>query len=66
MLAALNGAFPSLQARHEKQRLLFFVVVLVQPHRWHCHEAARTEADLSVLGIPQRIVVGSRAEIRLS
>jgi hypothetical protein len=65
MPAALDGAFPSLQARHEKQHLLFFAVLLVQPHRWHCHEAARAEADLSVLGIPRRIV-GSRAEIRLS
>jgi len=65
MPAALNGAFPSLQARHEKQRLLFIAVLLVKPHRWHCNEAARMKADLSVLGIPRRIV-GSRAEIRLS
>ena len=39
----------------KKQRLLFSAVLLVQPHRWHCHEAARAEADLSVLGIPRRI-----------
>jgi len=43
MPAALNGAFPSLQARHEKQRLLFIAVLLVKPHCWHSHEAARTK-----------------------
>ena len=42
MLAALNGAFPSLQARHEKQRLLFFAESLIQPHFRQSHEAART------------------------
>ncbi len=45
MPAPLDGAFPSLQA---------LTVLLVQPHR-HCHEAARAEADLSVLSIPRRI-----------
>jgi hypothetical protein len=29
--------------------LLFFAESLVQSHRWHCHKAARAEADLSVL-----------------
>ncbi len=56
LAAALNGAFPSLQARHEKQRLLFFAESLLQPHFWQFHKAARMEADLSVLGILWRIV----------
>ncbi len=38
MPAALDGAVPSLQARHEKQRLLFFAESLIQLHRWHCHK----------------------------
>ncbi len=63
MPAALNGAIPSLQARHEKQRLLFFAVLLAQPHRWHCHEATR--ASLSFIGIPRRIV-RNQAEIQWS
>ncbi len=58
MPAALNGAILSLQARHEKQRLLFFVELLIQLHSWHCHKAARAEADLSVLSIPPRIRSG--------
>jgi hypothetical protein len=39
MPVALNGAIPSLQARHEKQHLLFFAELLIQLHHWHCHEA---------------------------
>jgi hypothetical protein len=58
MLAALNGAIPSLQARHKRQRLLIFAELLIQLHCWHCHEAARAEADLSVLSIPPRIGSG--------
>jgi hypothetical protein len=38
-------SIPSLQARHEKQRLLFFVEFLKQLHCWHCHKAARAEAN---------------------
>ena len=57
MPAALDGAIPSLQARHEKQRLFFFAESLIQSHRWHCHEAARAEADLSILDIPPTIRV---------
>ena len=55
MPAALDGAIPSLHALHEEQRLLFFAELLVRLHRWHCHEAARAETNLSVLGILQRI-----------
>jgi hypothetical protein len=58
MPAALDGAIPSLQAWHEKQRLLFFAELLIQLHCWHCHEATRAEADLSVLSIPLRIGSG--------
>ena len=36
--------------------------MVVQPHRWHCHEAARAEADLSVLGILRRIKVARRSD----
>ena len=57
MPVALDGAIPSLQAQHEKQRLLFFAESLIQSHRWHCHEAARAEADLSILDIPPTIRV---------
>jgi hypothetical protein len=57
MLVALNGAILSLQARHEKQRLLFFAELLIQLHHWHCHEAARAEVDLSILDIPPTIRV---------
>ncbi len=53
-----GGTRRSYQARHEKQRLLFFVESSIQSHRWHCHEAARAEADLSVLSIPPRIGSG--------
>ncbi len=28
----------------------FFAELLVRSHRWHCHKAARVEADLSKLG----------------
>jgi hypothetical protein len=67
MPAALDGAIPSLQARHEKQHLLFFAELLVWSHRWHCHEAVRAEADLSVLGILQRIRSGgSRSALAVS
>jgi hypothetical protein len=55
MPAALNRAIPSLQAWREKQSLLFFVELLIQLHRWHCHEAARAEADLSILDITPTI-----------
>ena len=58
MPAALSGAIPSLQAWHKKQRLLFFAESLIQSHCWHCHEAARAEADLNVLSIPPRIGSG--------
>jgi hypothetical protein len=58
MPAAISGAIPSLQAWCKKQRLLFFVESLIQLHRWHCHEAARAEADLIVLSIPPRIGSG--------
>jgi hypothetical protein len=50
MPAALNVAIPTLQALHEEQRLLFFAELLMRSHRWHCHEAATAEADLSELG----------------
>ena len=36
-------AIPSLQAWHEKQRLLFFAELFMRRRRWHCHEAARAE-----------------------
>jgi hypothetical protein len=55
MPAALGRAIPSLQAQHKKQRLLFFVEMIIQLHHWHCHEAARAEANLSVLSILPRI-----------
>jgi hypothetical protein len=58
MPAALSGAIPSLQARHKKQHLIFFAELLIQLHRWHCHEATRAEADLSILSIPPRIGSG--------
>jgi hypothetical protein len=60
MPVALNGAIPSLQAQHEKQRLLFFEELLIQLHRWHCHKAARAEADLSILDIPTTIHILSQ------
>jgi hypothetical protein len=55
MPAALNGAIPSLHALYKKQRLLFFAKLLVRLHHWHCLEAVRAEADLSVLSILRRI-----------
>jgi hypothetical protein len=58
MPAALNEAIPSLHALHKPQRLLFFAELLVQSNCWHCHKVARAEADLSVLGILQRIRSG--------
>ena len=58
MPAALNRAIPSFHALHEEQRLLFFAESLVQSHRWHCHEAARAEADLRELDILRRIRIG--------
>ncbi len=58
MPAALDGAIPPLQARHEKQRLVFFVESLIQSHRWTYHKAARVEANLSVLSIPPNIGSG--------
>ncbi len=58
MPTALNGAIPSFHALHEEQRLLFFAESLVRSHRWHCHEAARAEADLSELDILRRIRSG--------
>jgi hypothetical protein len=58
MLVALHGAIPSLQAQHEKQCLLFFAESLIQSHHWHCHKAARAEANLNVLSIPPRIGSG--------
>jgi hypothetical protein len=67
MPTALSGAIPSLHALHEKQRLLFFAELLVRSHRWHCHEATRAEADLSVLDILQRIRSGgSRSALAVS
>ncbi len=57
MPAALDGAIPSLQAWHEKQHLLFFMELLIQLHRWHCREAARAEANLSILDIPPTLHV---------
>ena len=66
ILAALSGAILSLQAWHEKQRLLFFAELLLQSQRWHCHKAARAEADIIVLGILLRIGWGGsdRAKAR--
>ncbi len=58
MPAALNGAIPSLHALHETQCLLFFAESLVRLQRWHCHEAARVEANLSELDILRRIRSG--------
>jgi hypothetical protein len=58
MPAALDEAIPSFHAWHEKQRLLFFAESLMLLHRWHCHKAAREEADLNVLGISPRIGSG--------
>jgi hypothetical protein len=58
MPAALNGAILSLQARHEKQHLLFFAESLIQLDRWHCHKAARADANLSVLSVLPRIGSG--------
>ena len=67
MPVALDGAIPSLQARQEKQRLLFFAELLVRLHRWHCHKAVRVEVDLNVLGILQRIrSEGSRSALAVS
>jgi hypothetical protein len=37
---------------------LFFAELLSLPQHWHCHEAARAEANLSVLGILPRIRIG--------
>jgi hypothetical protein len=65
MPAALDGAIPSLQARHKKQRLLFFAERLIQLYRWHCHKAARAEADLSVLSIPPRIGSGGSVTAKI-
>jgi hypothetical protein len=65
MPAALDGAIPSLQARHEKQRLLFFAESLIQSHCWHCHKAARAEADLSVLSILPRIGSGGSVTAKI-
>ena len=58
MPAALNGAILSFHALHEEQRLLFFAESLVRSHSWHCHEAARAEADLCELDILRRIRSG--------
>jgi len=58
MPAALNGAIPFFHALHEEQCLLFFAELVVRSHRWHCHEAARAEANLSELDILQRIRSG--------
>ena len=67
MPAALDGAIPSLHALHEEQRLLFFAESLVRSHRWHCHEAARAEDDLSELDILRRIRSGgSRSAFAVS
>ena len=63
MPAALDGAIPSLEAWHKEKHLLFSVEWLVQLHRWHCHKAARVEANLSVLGILQRIRSGESNEV---
>ncbi len=46
MPGALSGAIPSLQAQHKEQHPLFFVKLLSLPQCWHCHEAARAEANL--------------------
>ena len=54
MPAALNGAIPSFHPLNEEQHLLFFVESSVRWHRWHCHEAARAEDDLSELDIMRR------------
>ena len=67
MPAALNGAIPSLHALHETQCLLFFAESLVRLQRWHCHEAARVEANLSELDILRRIRSGgSRSALAVS
>ncbi len=54
MPAALNGAISSFYPLNEEQRVLFFAEPLVRLHRWHCHEAARVEDDLSELDIMRR------------
>ena len=65
MPAALDEAIPSLQARHEKQGLLFFAELLVRSHCWNCQKAVRVEAD--VLGILWRIRSGgSRSTLAVS
>jgi hypothetical protein len=64
MLVELNGAIPSLQARHKRQPLLFFTELLIQLYRWHCHKAARAEANLSVLGIPPGIGSGRSSGVK--
>jgi hypothetical protein len=58
----LNGTIPSLHARYEKQRLLFFAELLVWLQPWHCHKAARVVADLSTLAIlpDQKLQVGDQ------
>ncbi len=66
MPAALDGAIPSLYTLHEEQRLLFFTDLLVRSHRWHCHEAARAEADLSELDILRRIRNGGSSTFAVS
>jgi hypothetical protein len=67
MPATLNGAIPSLHALHKEQCLLFFAELLVRLHRWHCHEAARAEDDLSEIDILRRIRSGgSRSTLAVS
>ena len=64
---ALDGAISSLHVLHETQWLLFFAETLVQSHRWHCHKAAKAEANLSILGILWRIRGGgSRSALAVS
>jgi hypothetical protein len=58
-----HRSMPSLQARHEKHDLLFFTESLLLLQCWHCHEAARAEANLSILGIPPRIGSGGWRKI---